>query len=293
MVHIHKAGVRQGLKPRREPYWTRVQRGQYIGFRKLDSGSETWIARLRAEHGGEFKHFYESLGHVTKEFDFDEGKAAAQRWFPEKLRELERDSDGDAVVTVADACRRYVEERKTSKSPACARDAEARFERTVYDEAIGNRHLAKLRAAQIKAWRDDLEMSPASRNRTLVTLKAALNLAVRERNVPATQAQEWRDVKPLPGAYRRRDLFLDIEQRRALLKAAEGAVRDLIEAAMLTGARAGELVNATRKQFDKKHGAMTFTGKTGTRTVPLSPSACALFSRLARIEAPERTSAAA
>src|SRR5688500_12464201 len=95
MVHIHKAGVRQSLKPRREPYWTRVQRGQYIGFRKLDSGSETWIARLRAMHGGEFKHFYESLGPATKESDFDQAKTAAERWFPEKLRELERDSDGD------------------------------------------------------------------------------------------------------------------------------------------------------------------------------------------------------
>ena len=93
-------------------------------------------------------------------------------------------------------------------------------------------------------------------------------------------------MEPIPGAYRRRDLFLDIEQRRALLKAASGAVRDLIEATMLTGARAGELVNATRRHFDKKHGAMTFTGKTGTRTVPLSPPAVTLFSRLAESKLP-------
>jgi integrase len=187
---------------------------------------------------------------------------------------------------VADACRRYVEERRTSKSKDCARDAEARFEREIYDEPMGNRSIAKLRAAQIKAWRDGLDMSPASKNRTLVALKAALNLAVRERNVPATQAQEWRDVKPLPGAYRRRDLFLDLEQRRAMVNAAAGAVRDLIEAAMLTGARAGELVNATRKQFDKRHCSMQFTGKTGTRVVPLSPAACSLFARLSESKLP-------
>jgi integrase len=278
MAHIHKAGVRSGLEPRREPYWARIQRGQYIGFRKLPDGSGTWIARRRTEDG---RQEYKSLGYESPALDFDAAKQAAEQWF--KLRDADIK---DEVVTVADACRRYVEERETSKSKACARDAEARFERTVYDEPIGKRHIAKLRAAQVKAWRDDLEMSPASRNRTLIALKAALNLAVRERNVAASQAQEWRDVKPLPGAYRRRDLFLDLDQRRALMNAASGAVRDLIEAAMLTGARAGELANATRKQFDKRHCSMQFTGKTGTRIVPLSPAACALFARLAESKLP-------
>jgi integrase len=291
---IHKSGVRRAIKPRREPYWQRIQHGQYIGYRKLETGSETWIARLRAESAksneeGKLKHFYESLGKVTDDRDtFDQAKGKALLWFPQKLRELERerDKDSDTVETIADACRRYVKERRTSKSPSCARDAEARFERTVYDDPLGARPIAKVRAVHIKTWRDGLDMSAASKNRTLVALKAALNLAVRERNVDPAQAQEWRDVKPLPGAYRRRDLFLDIEQRRALVKAASGAVRDLIEAAMLTGARAGELVNATRKQFDKRHGSMQFTGKTGTRVVPLSPAAITLFSRLAESKLP-------
>jgi hypothetical protein len=49
------------------------------------------------------------------------------------------------------------------------------------------------------------------------------------------------DVKPYKNAGKRRDLYLDLEQRRALLAASHGALRDLLEAAMLTGARAGEL----------------------------------------------------
>ena len=55
---------------------------------------------------------------------------------------------------------------------------------------------------------------------------------------------------------------------------------------MVTGARAGELVNATRSQFDARTGSMTFTGKTGARTVPLSPAAVALFKRLAKRKKP-------
>jgi integrase len=71
-----------------------------------------------------------------------------------------------------------------------------------------------------------------------------------------------------------------------LAAAGDGALRDLLEAAMVTGARAGELVNATRSQFDSRTGAMTFNGKTGNRTVPLSPPALALFKRLAQGKLP-------
>jgi integrase len=99
-------------------------------------------------------------------------------------------------------------------------------------------------------------------------------------------AREWQDVKPYKGAGKRRDLYLDRKQRKALVAASTGALSDLLEAAMVTGARAGELVNATRDQFDARTGSMTFTGKTGPRTVPLSPSALAVFKRVARAKLP-------
>jgi integrase len=63
-------------------------------------------------------------------------------------------------------------------------------------------------------------------------------------------------------------------------------VRDLIEAAMLTGARAGELISALRNQFDTRTGSLTLKGKTGTRTVPLSADAITLFERLAKSKLP-------
>lgn len=278
-TQIHKAGVRAKLTVRREPYWARIQRGEYIGFRKLPDGSGTWIARRRGDDG---KQSYKSLGFDTDSFGFDEAKAAAGAWF--KLKEA--DIHTDEIVTVADACRRYVEERRGSKSAACAHDAEKRFQRTVYDTPFGDRALAKIRATQIKAWRDDLKLSPGGSNRTLTAVKAALNLAVRERNVDPAQAREWADVKPLPGGNKRRDLFLDLEQRRALLSASSGALRDLIEAAILTGARVGELVHARRNQLELRTGMLTLTGKTGTRTVPLAPAALELFTRLAASKLP-------
>jgi integrase len=302
---IHNVGFRRSLKPRREPYFARVRRGEYIGFRKLEDGSGTWIARRRNDDG---RQEYKSLGFESERFGFDEASAAAEAWFKLKEHDIK-----DEIVTVSDACRRYVEERRTSKSEECSHDAHRRFERTIYgrrdpdsgevlipENALGKRALAKLRTAHIKSWRDGLGLAPGASKRTLTALKGALNLAVRERNVVATQAQEWREVKPLPGGNKRRDLFLDLDQRRALLAAASAeefqqqhgkALRDLIEAATLTGARAGELVKARRSQFDARTGTMTFISGKGndgprSRAVPLAPAAITLFSRLAKNKLP-------
>ena len=278
-VEIHLSSIRKGLKPRREPYWgAPIARGEFIGFRKLDAESGTWIARMRNEGGHQV---YRSLGRVSEAFDFDKAKEAARLWF--KLRES---GISDDVLTVADACRQYVEDRKREKGAATAHDAEMRFKRTIYDNPIGARALAKLRAPHIKVWRHELKLSPASSNRNLAVLKAALNLAVRNRQVPREAEQEWRDVPPFKVMNNRRTIYLDIGQRRALLAECTGAARNLFEAAALTGARPGELTNAARGQFDARTSSMTFIGKTGSRTVPLSPAAMVLFKRLAKSKLP-------
>ena len=274
---IDKAGTRNRLEPRREPYWgSPLARGLFLGFRKLDDGG-TWVARLRDDEG---RQRYRSLGHMSPALDYDAARKLAQAW----AKNADAGVDDTEVRTVVDACRAYVENRKRIKGDATARDAEGRFARTVYETTLARVKLTKLRRRQVEHWRDALltaGLSRASANRTLTTLKAALNLAVTDRYVSPDRAIEWRDVRALDGANRRRDLFLDLHQRRALVAAASGGVRDLIEAATLTGARAGELVNARRSQFDGRTGTLTLSGKTGTRTVPLAPAALALFHRLA------------
>ncbi len=110
---------------------------------------------------------------------------------------------------------------------------------------------------------------------------------------PAALAVELRLVQVLPGGKDRRTLYLDLKQRRKLLKCATGAIRDLVQATALTGARAGELVKATVSQFDARTKSMTFVSgkqrtrdKDGSRTVPLSAPAVTLFKRLAGGKAP-------
>jgi site-specific recombinase XerD len=280
---LQKISILKELVPQREPYWAApIQQGQYIGYRKIDAQRGSWIARAwLPDEGVQGKQKYKALGLVTKEFDFDKAKVAAAEWF----KQLEAGIKTDEVVTVADACRAYVADLRTEKREDTAHDAEKRFERTVYENDLGGKALTKLRTPHLKAWREKLGLNPSTSNRTLTALKAALNLAVAHRQVPASAIIEWRQVEPLKGG-KRRELYLDRKERRALLKAASNAVRDLLEAAMLTGARAGELVKAVARQFDARQKKITFIGKTGTRTVSVSPPAMALFKRLSENKAP-------
>jgi integrase len=94
-------------------------------------------------------------------------------------------------------------------------------------------------------------------------------------------------MQPDKGADGRRDLYLDRAQRRALLAAAEGGVRDLIECVALTGCRPGDPAAVLRKGYDARTGSVTFTTKDHLRTIPLSPAAKALFDRLAKSKLPK------
>jgi integrase len=285
---IHLANFRndsQKCAVRTEPYWgAPIVRGRFLGFRKISAVAGSWVARMRGENkAGKLVQRYHALGNCTDRFGYNEAKADAEVWFAA----VEAGEGTDTSVrTVAAACRAYVTELRNGHREATAHDAEKRFERCVYGDGLGGKSLPKLRATDLKAWRDGLELGKASSNRTLTALKAALNLARRNKHAPASLAVELAAVTPYKNAGKRRDLYLDIKQRRALLKAASGAARDLIEAVILTGCRAGELTSMTCEAFDARTKAASFTGKTGSRTVPLSPSAVALFKRLAKDRAP-------
>ena len=125
--------------------------------------------------------------------------------------------------------------------------------------------MAKLRRPQVREWHESLAtagLSKASVNRTQIALNAALNLAVTRMQASIEKASAWREVKPFKGAANRRDLFLDLAQRRALLAATNSALRNILSGAMFTGHRAGEMVGALCRQFDVR---------TSIREGPLDP----------------------
>lgn len=208
--------------------------------------------------------------------------------------------------TVADACRDYVEALRKEGREAAAADAERRFERCVYPDRIGKIRLADLHEDDVAAWRDRVEagdlpdlpvkkgrppearpLSKSSANRIRAVLVAALNHAVRRRKVSPDRVIEWANVRPHRDATRRRELYLDVQQRRSLLEAADGPVRDLIECVALTGCRPGDPAACLREDYDARTGTVRFKTKGHDRKVPLSPAAKALFDRVSRGKLPK------
>lgn len=280
---IHLIGTINDLEARPEPYWgPPIESGRYLGVRKNRFNTCTWIARCRYRNEeGKQRQKYKSLGQCTKKFDHRSAKKIAEEWFSNFDAGI-----SDEPPTVADVCREYIADMKADGRESAAKSTDMRFRRYVYDHDIGNVRLDKIRTIKLKAWRNGLGWSKSHQNRNWTALRAALNLAVIHRRVSPSVAQEWKAIKQHKKADKRRKIFLDLNQRRALLNACEGAVRDLVEAAALTGARPGDLSNATVGQFDARTGMMTFSAKDHERTVPVSDPAIALFKRLSKDKLP-------
>jgi len=277
---------RDKLTPRREPYWSPLQKGAAVGFRKLENGTGTWIARWRDDEG---KQKYRALGEFEK---FDDAAKAARTW----VDSCEQGAK-TGVTTVKEVCEDYVKDLKAEGRADTAKDAEGRFTRLVYGEPIAKLPIDKLRATNVSKWLndqiedddeaddEDVRKSKDSANRNLATLKAALNRALQHRLV-ATDAG-WATVQKFPkvGA-RRKDAFLGMEQRKALLAECPDDLALFVKAALLTGARPGELATLNAGDFDKQLGALTLTGKTGRRTVAISSAAVAFFTEACKDKLP-------
>lgn len=287
---IDKAGVRSKLKPRREPYWgAPVERGLYVGFRRLEQGGN-WIARYHTE---DRRHVYQSLGPVTTENDYESAAREAKRW----RRTVDAGVQTDRILTVADVVNDYTKAMETEGRLRSATDARKRFDRIVHDDSIGKLRADKLTQRHLEAWMARMEAGAmkgrkralptrATLNRNLTSLKAALNRAVSRREIPHDRAVEWEAIKPFKNADGTRDIYLDRAQRRALLEAAEGDLRDLLTCVALTGCRPGDPVAMLKRDYDHRTGSVTFRTKTGARVIPVSPAAKALFDRLAKSKLP-------
>lgn len=277
---------RAKLKIRREPHWHKIQRGGYLGYRRIEDGG-TWIARWRDERG---KHHYRALalGPVAPESAFDTASKAASAWFKETAAGVVGRS------TVKDAAARYVDSRRIEKGEPAARDAQGRIDRCINPE-LGTRPLDRLTTADVEEWRNGLvpakldeentRRAKDSANRNLATLKALLNHAWRIGLVGSKDA--WAKVEKFKGMGEARKVFLNPEQRKRLLDQCAGSFRDLIEAGFLTGARYGELRALLVSDYDKARRVLSIRkGKTGPRSVPLSDAAAKLFDRLRKAKLP-------
>jgi integrase len=120
----------------------------------------------------------------------------------------------------------------------------------------------------------------ATANRVLTILKAALNRAWREGKIPTDDA--WRRVEPFEEADAVRVRYLSIEECRRLINASHGEFRDLVQAALLTGCRFGELAALQVHDFNADSGALQIrTSKSGNgRYVVLNDEGVKFFTAI-------------
>jgi len=128
---------------------------------------------------------------------------------------------------------------------------------------------------------DDFRKRKDSANRVLTTLKAALNFALDRNRVRCTGAA-WRKVKPFENVSKARVRFLSREEQVRLINACKGGFQDLVKAALLTGARYGELARILVLDFNAQAGTVFVNeSKSGkARHIVLGDEGVALFTEL-------------
>lgn len=271
--NLGTASGRAKFKQRREPFWVPIVRGCALGYRKGSTGG-TWIARVRREDG---KQLYHALGPAD---DLNDGNGLT---YDAALREARKvfKVPSSGRHTVQDALDNYLTHLRASNPASTVKDTEQRIA-SILGPAFGKIELARLRSTDITRWRDKAvkDRKPDTVNRLVTILKAALNYAWKEDRLVADDSA-WRMVSRLEGGGSRK-VFLSAAQSRHLLSCCKlEALSRLVQAALLTGCRYGELVAFRVHDFDAATATLEIGGgKTGARTVYLSNDAVAFFSSI-------------
>ena len=276
------------LKPRHEPYWATLSKGEHLGYYRTKAGG-TWIAKWRSPSDG--CRLKESLGIAddfqpadgAKVLDWKQAQKMAFAWFETCLRKASLRSSGDSIAfgkyTVADALMEYLEDarRKGQKGTKIAEQViNARIK-----PDLGHIEVSKLGAGRIRAWHLKLSQSGRQRtgktrteptfqpapksedekrarkntaNRILAILKRALNLALENQRV--SDGREWQVVKPFKGVMVCRVRFLSTEEVTRFLNVCAPDFRKLVHGALATGARYGELAKLRVMDFNLKAGTV-------------------------------------
>ena len=312
-TNLEKPAARARLAPRGKPYWRVLESGLHLGYRRTKTGGGSWTVRRflgegkYAERGlGLADDLQEADGATVLTFSDAQGKARAW-WKIAQRTELGLAPVG-GPYTLAKVLDAYFADRERRGSKGLAKDRAAARARIL--PALGEVELAKLTTKRIRDWHTGLATAPklvrtgrivkkarksravdpkdadavrarrATANRTLTVLKAALNHAFHDGRITGDEA--WRKVKPFREADAPVVYFLSDDECRRVVNACDGAFRNLVRGAMVTGCRYGELTRMRARDFNSEAGTITVReSKSGkARHVALTNEGQSLFAEL-------------
>lgn len=295
--------ARSKLSARHEPYWRLIEKGFYLGYRKGKmKKAGTWIVRKHIDGAYKKKSLAiaDDFGEDNKVdvLDFGNAQREGRKWADSEARKEAGVHEGP--YSVEDAINDYLEWYEVHRKS---------YDRvkSVCDNHIllklGDKQVEKLRPKQIRQWHEGLakqkpllktgigkpqnyreKFDPRARkvtaNRALTILKSALNQAWRDGMVPSDDA--WRKVKPFRGVEDPKIRFLNEAECQRLINACTNNFRLLVQGALYTGCRYGELIKMKCEDFNTRSGiASVYDTKSGrTRHVPVTAVGKDFFKRL-------------
>jgi integrase len=295
--------LRLKLKPGRQAHWQTITPNRaHLGYQRWpDDKAGRWILRRYAPGSGygysvlplgQADDVAEADGRLVLSYEQAHAAAIAAADANTKIH----------LLTVSKAMERYIEFKQTQGQSVT--DLISRSNAHIVP-SLGDAIVSELSAEQLRRWLAALAASPkmkrtgqdarqqygtepvtdddvrrrrASANRVLTYLKAALNHAYDEGHAPSNDA--WgRKCKPFRDVEAARVRYLSVAEAKRLINSAEPQFRLLVQAALLTGARYGELVRLEISDFNSDASTVAIRrSKSGkSRHIVLTDEGAAFF----------------
>ena len=261
-ARLENREARRKLRARNEPYWQPIDKGLSLGYRKGEKGG-TWYLRRRENDRYQIEQIAIADDHQDSDGASVRNYFDAQALARSVAASRAKGDSGTSHLTVADAAARYLDWYEQHRKAFT--ETKATVEAHILP-AFGPRLLSELTTTEIKAWRDKLASKPArvrsgigkkqqfrpkpeddngkrarksSANRILTVLKAMLNKAFEDELVSDDLA--WRRVRPFENADEPATRYLTLAEATRLINACRRDLRQLVKAALFSGARYSEL----------------------------------------------------
>ncbi len=303
---LETRAARDRLQPGRKPHFKTLVPGKlHLGYRrKRKDLPGQWIVRRYI--GGE-RYRVAPLGLADDFQDVAEGAGVINFAEAQQRALAHKATTEDAprgALTVANAVAEYVAWLKVHR--ATGEDAEQRAAKLILPQ-LGKIKIADLTTVRLNRWRDALADGPAlartkagaaqsylkapetadarrarraTANRMITTLKAALNKAFNDGLV--SEDVEWRRFKPFEKVNAARPGYLTLAEAKRLINSADSAsgFRDLVHAALQTGARYGELCALRVRDFHRGKVAIHRSKSGKPRDIVLTDEGTKFFEQL-------------
>jgi integrase len=302
---------RSRLASRDKPHYRLLEPGLHIGYRRLKGRkgrpavAGTWVARhyiggqsYAVERIGTADDFSDADGTIILSFAQAQDKARAHM-----LRRAQSANGIAGPLRVQAAVEMYLQVLEAHGKSAV--DSRHRARAHIFP-VLGNVEVATLSTDLLRKWHAGLikalrrtrtklgkpqqhrefdggeeatRRRKSSANRVLTILKAALNHAFRDGKTPTDSA--WRKVKPFKDVDAARVRYLSIVEATRVINASDPEFRPLVQAALQTGCRYGDLARLEVSDFNPDSGTLAIPSKSGkARHVVLTDEGVSFFRQL-------------